>query len=88
MFFNDLKPVTGTVHINETWCKGCGFCVQFCPTNVLDIADKYNAKGYHPPYVKNLEDCRFCKFCEMICPEFTIYVTLDENKDSEKGAEK
>ncbi|MEN6586173.1 MAG: 4Fe-4S dicluster domain-containing protein [Sulfuricella sp.] len=85
MFFNDLKPVQGKVHINNAWCKGCGFCVQFCPTNVLDVSPEFNAKGYHPPYVKNPDDCRYCMYCQMICPEFSIFVTrLDENADAAK----
>ena len=38
----------------------------------------YNAKGYHPPQVKTVDDCRDCKFCEMVCPEFAIFVTSDK----------
>jgi 2-oxoglutarate ferredoxin oxidoreductase subunit delta len=87
MFFNDLKQVHGKVFINETWCKGCGFCVQFCPTNVLDISSEFNAKGYHPPYAKSPEKCHYCMYCQMICPEFSIFVTRsDETEDeTEKG---
>ncbi|MBM9604760.1 4Fe-4S binding protein, partial [Desulfopila inferna] len=22
--------------INRDWCKGCGICVKFCPTKVLE----------------------------------------------------
>jgi len=80
MLFGDLKPILGKVQINKNWCKGCGFCVQFCPTNVLDIAVEYNAKGYHPPYVKVPDNCRDCTFCELICPEFAITVTRKAEK--------
>ena len=24
-----------TIEINETWCKGCELCVEFCPTETL-----------------------------------------------------
>ena len=78
MFFNDLKLTRGKVYISSDWCKGCAFCVQFCPTKVLEMSDEYNAKGYHPPYVKNPDACNDCKFCQLICPEFSIYVTLEE----------
>ena len=78
MFFNDLKPLHGRVYVNETWCKGCGFCVQYCPTDALEMSKDYNAKGYHPPRVKTSDDCRDCKFCEMVCPEFAIFVTSDK----------
>lgn len=78
MFFNELKQIRGKVSINTNWCKGCAFCVQFCPKKVLDMSPEYNAKGYHPPYVKNPEACHDCKFCQMICPEFSIFVTTEE----------
>lgn len=82
-YFNTLKQLHGNVHINEAWCKGCGFCVQFCPTNVLDTSPEFNAKGYHPPYSKNPEKCHDCTFCQTICPEFAIFVIRDS--DAEKG---
>lgn len=81
MFFDDLKPTRGKVHINANWCKGCSFCVQFCPTRVLEMSDEFNAKGYHPPYVKNPDVCTDCKFCEIICPEFSIFVTKEEENN-------
>jgi len=30
--------------------------------------------GYHPPEVKNPDACVGCKFCELICPDFVIFV--------------
>ncbi len=80
-YFNDLKPLHGRVYVNETWCKGCGFCVQFCPTNVLDTSPEFNAKGYHPPVAKNPENCRDCNYCQLICPEFAIYVERDDGTE-------
>lgn len=84
MLFGDIKPKYGKVHINKAWCKGCGFCVQYCPQKVLDTSTEYNAKGYHPPYVKEPQDCRNCNFCELICPEFAIFVTT-QSEPGEKG---
>ncbi len=81
MRFGKLKQKTGIVHINKLWCKGCGFCVKYCPTGVLELSKEYNHKGYHPPYVKHADQCRLCKFCEVICPEFTIYVTDEEEEN-------
>jgi 2-oxoglutarate ferredoxin oxidoreductase subunit delta len=80
MAFGKHKRAYGKVTINPNWCKGCGFCVNFCPTDALEMSTAYNAKGYHPPKVKSSEDCRDCKFCEKVCPEFAIYVTTDETK--------
>ncbi len=49
MSFGKLKKAYGKVTINPNWCKGCGFCVEFCPTDALEMSKAYNAKGYHPP---------------------------------------
>jgi 2-oxoglutarate ferredoxin oxidoreductase subunit delta len=78
------KPETphGEIIINEERCKGCGFCVEYCPHHVLIVAAKFNAKGYHPPEVAKAELCVNCGFCRMICPEFAIYTY--EPKTGEK----
>ncbi len=85
MAFGNVKNVTGVVTINWNWCKGCGFCVGFCPTKALTLSTEYNAKGYHPPYAKSPEKCHYCMYCQMICPEFSIFVTRnDETEDETK----
>lgn len=72
--YEDIKIPRGKVSIIEDRCKGCSFCVEYCPRNVLEMSEHFNKKGYHLPYVKNPEDCVNCNFCEVICPEFAIYV--------------
>ncbi len=66
------KP-RGEVYIEREWCKGCGFCVEFCPTGVLEMSAEFNAKGYHPPVVADPEKCNACGLCGMYCPEFAIW---------------
>jgi len=73
---DNIRVPQGEIHIIKERCKGCGFCVEFCPKKVLELSKEFNLKGYHPPYVKNPEECRECHLCEIICPEFAIYVTL------------
>jgi 2-oxoglutarate ferredoxin oxidoreductase subunit delta len=85
MKFGKLKPAYGRVIINPNWCKGCGFCVAYCPTGALEMSEGYNAKGYHPPMVKSAEDCRDCKFCEKVCPEFAIFVTSIKDEVETSG---
>ncbi|MFA4910068.1 MAG: 4Fe-4S dicluster domain-containing protein [Desulfobacteria bacterium] len=72
--YEDIKIPRGKVSIIEDRCKGCSFCVEYCPRDVLEMSEHFNKKGYHLPYVKNPEDCVNCNFCEVICPEFAIYV--------------
>jgi 2-oxoglutarate ferredoxin oxidoreductase subunit delta len=79
-------PPKGKVYIIDERCKGCGFCIEFCPRKVLEESEKYNSKGYHPPEVVNPDDCVHCELCELICPEFAIFV-LDA-KEAEKREKK
>ena len=73
--FGKDKPTTtlGEIIVIDDRCKGCGFCVEYCPNDVLELSESFNTKGYHPPYVKNAEKCVNCGFCRMICPEFAIF---------------
>ena len=68
----------GTVYIVTERCKGCEFCVEYCPRDVLEMSSEFNSKGYHPAAVKNEGLCVNCDLCEMICPEFAIYCLSDE----------
>ncbi|MCG3215988.1 MAG: 4Fe-4S ferredoxin, partial [Candidatus Heimdallarchaeota archaeon] len=40
--------------------------------------------GYHPPKLingKSFDDCAECHFCELICPEFSIFVIVPEKEE-------
>ncbi len=63
------KPI-----ITPERCKGCGFCVEFCPTDVLGMSNDFNAKGYHYPEIIDAEACTACDLCGLYCPDFAIYV--------------
>jgi 2-oxoglutarate ferredoxin oxidoreductase subunit delta len=63
----------GQVHIIVDCCKGCGFCVEYCPKDVLVMSEEFNRNGYHPPKVVKPNLCLNCNLCEMICPEFAIF---------------
>ena len=63
----------GIVYIVEERCKGCGYCIAYCPRDVLEESTRFNSKGYHPPAVKKGDDCVNCHYCEIICPDFAIF---------------
>ncbi len=64
----------GKVHLIVERCKGCQLCVTYCPRDVLEMSGLFNTKGYHPPQVGDPQGCLACGLCEMLCPEFAIYV--------------
>jgi len=82
-YFGNVKPIIGRIHIDKDRCKGCAFCVEYCPRDVLELSEEFNIKGYHPPFIKNEDDCCYCQLCETICPEFAIFVTI--KKEEEEG---
>jgi 2-oxoglutarate ferredoxin oxidoreductase subunit delta len=50
------------------WCKGCGLCVEFCPTGVFVLdADSH-------PLVAFPEKCTACHWCDTHCPDLAIVV--------------
>jgi 2-oxoglutarate ferredoxin oxidoreductase subunit delta len=60
----------GNITIYAERCKGCGFCVEFCPSKALALSSAFNLKGYHPPHVVAPEKCSGCDLCGMYCPDF------------------
>jgi len=78
-----VKVPKGEIHIIKERCKGCGFSVEYCPKDVLEMSDEFNAKGYHPPIAVKPDDCVNCGLCEMICPEFSIFsIEITEEQPS------
>lgn len=58
----------GQVVIFGMWCKGCGLCVEFCPTGVLALGEDDH------PYVLHPENCTACHWCDTHCPDLAIVV--------------
>lgn len=62
------------VRIQESRCKGCGLCVEFCPRHCLELSEGLNAIGYHPAVMHDHEKCTSCALCAEMCPESGIEV--------------
>jgi 2-oxoglutarate ferredoxin oxidoreductase subunit delta len=82
--YDKLEIPHGEIHIIKERCKGCGFCVEYCPRDVLELSTEFNTKGYHPPQVIKGEACVHCGLCEMLCPEFAIFVTEKPKEEVKK----
>lgn len=66
--------------INRDWCKGCGICVAFCPTNVLELDEQDKAVA------ARLGECIACRLCELRCPDLAIEVEVQE-RNPESGSQ-
>ena len=60
------------------YCKGCGLCVDTCPTGTLLLEDSPESKFGVCVKVDVEEYCIGCKMCELRCPDFAIFVNYDE----------
>ena len=80
--------IKGYIFIIANRCKGCGFCIEFCPKGVLEFSEDLNPKGYHPPIVVEgkLVECENCQLCQLICPDFAIYnLSMEEYQEQLKN---
>lgn len=78
MSFQDMseekKKIPPHIDLYRAWCKACGICASFCPTGVLGRDEA----GY--PYVKDIDKCINCGWCEIRCPDFSITVESREKR--------
>jgi 2-oxoglutarate ferredoxin oxidoreductase subunit delta len=76
-----VQPPQGEVHIIKDRCKGCGFCIEFCPKDVLEESSEINQRGVRPPRVVDESRCALCGFCSAVCPDFAIFTTEKNAKE-------
>ncbi|NLM49817.1 MAG: 4Fe-4S binding protein [Clostridiaceae bacterium] len=60
--------------INQTRCKGCYLCMNFCPKKIIGVSDKLNEAGYYPCEAKDEGKCTGCASCANICPDCAIEI--------------
>jgi 2-oxoglutarate ferredoxin oxidoreductase subunit delta len=69
-----MAKVKGAIVIDQEKCKGCVVCVDACPTQVIDMSNDVNGKGYNFAYPKNHDECTGCSNCAIVCPDGVISV--------------
>lgn len=72
-FHRKRRNLMARVEIVAELCKSCGYCVKFCPKNVLAIGKTVNSKGYEVVESVN-DDCVGCCSCARMCPAGAINV--------------
>lgn len=70
-----------TVTFREERCKGCELCISVCPEKIIVLAEHYNAMGFHPATVVEIDKCKACAICARMCPDVVIEVVKEEKQD-------
>lgn len=50
------------VKVDPDKCVGCGYCVEYCPRDVLRMNEETRM-----PYMKYRDDCWYCDVCRFVC---------------------
>lgn len=77
----------GQLRIDENECKGCGLCVEACPSKLLAMGEGLNHYGYRTAQFAG-HGCTACGLCYQACPEpgaITVY-RLDAASSGKGGA--
>ncbi len=64
----------GRITIDRELCKGCKYCLLFCPKGVIEMESEFNMSGYFPAKAEYLDKCSGCALCAQMCPEIAIEV--------------
>lgn len=69
-----MIKIKGAVVVDTEHCKGCGVCVDACPSGVLAMSSEVNGKGYAFCIAVNTDSCIGCANCAIMCPDSCITV--------------
>ena len=64
----------GHVQIDTERCKGCNFCVDYCPKKSISLSEELNLKGYFVAAFDPDDGCTGCGVCAVMCPEVAVEV--------------
>lgn len=69
-----LRTQVVKIRFKAARCKGCGFCVDICPTGSIKMSTELNRKGCYFAQVVNAGKCTGCALCYRMCPDLVIEI--------------
>ena len=73
--------VKGFIRIDPERCKGCSWCMEYCPSHAIMLSNRLNLKGYFVADFEEEKGCTGCAVCAVMCPEVAIEVYQIEKTD-------
>lgn len=70
---NTFENAKGEFHIFPQLCKGCGLCIEKCPTSVIKWSKRLGFTGT-PAVEPDMEGCIVCGICQNVCPDAAIAI--------------
>lgn len=68
----------GVLIVSPDLCKGCGLCIEKCPSQVIDWVKETGVYGTPIVGAKRIERCTACSICALVCPDAAI--DIEKNK--------
>lgn len=84
---NTFENEKGEFHIFPQLCKGCGLCIEKCPTGVIQWSKQLGFAGT-PAVEAKMEGCIVCGICQNVCPDAAIAIRRHGNPAVGRSAAK
>jgi len=68
------------VKLAKSLCKGCGYCVEFCPRKVFEGSGEDSERGVSLPRIARPMACTLCGLCTRLCPDLALTMTEEEDE--------
>lgn len=76
----NMGKIKGKIVVDAERCKGCGVCIEACPTQTISLNPQVNSKGYNYCYMSNPDSCIGCAGCAIVCPDSCIVVYREKKQ--------
>ena len=67
-----MAKIKGKIVVDTERCKGCGVCIEACPTQTISL---------NPCYMAAPDSCIGCAGCAVVCPDSCIVVYREKKQE-------